>query len=55
VQNRNRSGNRFVTFNGETMCIADWMQRTGLPHATIHYRLNNWPVERALTTPRMSK
>jgi hypothetical protein len=55
VQNRNHFRNRFFTFNGETLCIADWVQRTGVPHATMHYRLNNWPIERALTTPRTPK
>ena len=55
VQNRNHSRNRFVTFNGETLCLIDWAQRIGVPYPTLHYRLNNWPVDRALTTPRMSK
>lgn len=48
-QNRNNSRNRFFTFRGEKLCVADWMIRTGLKHATIHNRLKYWSVERALT------
>lgn len=50
-QNRNHSRNRFYTFQGETLCIEDWCKRTGIPHATLHWRIANWPLERALTQP----
>lgn len=51
-QNRNTSRNRFFTFQGETLCLADWVKRLGIPHATLHHRLTVWPVEKALSTPR---
>lgn len=49
AQSRNTSRNRMYTHDGLTLCIADWCQRTGLPHATLHARLARWPVDRALT------
>lgn len=53
AQNRNRSSNRQITFNGRTMCLADWCDDTGLPRTTLERRLNRgWPIEAALTTPR---
>lgn len=51
-QARNTSRNRFFTFNGETLCLKDWTDRLGIPHATLHHRLKIWTVERAFTTPR---
>jgi hypothetical protein len=51
-QNRNHSRNRWITFRGETLCLADWVARTGIPHATLSNRLKRWSLERALTEPR---
>lgn len=51
-QNRNMRSNVLLTLDGETMCIADWAERTGLIRETIHGRLRmGWSVERALTEP----
>lgn len=50
-QSRNTSRNRMISFRDETLCVEDWRRRLGMSHATIHYRLNNWPIERALTEP----
>lgn len=49
---RERHG-RKLEFNGETVCIAEWAERTGLSPSCIRKRLNRagWTVERALTTP----
>lgn len=53
-QARNKSNSRFLTFNGETMCLADWSDRTGLSHSTISKRLKSkWTVEKALLTPKL--
>ena len=49
---RNTRTNRFITFAGETRCISDWAEITGLSKGTILTRLNRgWPVELALKSP----
>jgi hypothetical protein len=51
-QNRNRSDNHFVTFQGETLCLTDWARRVGIGKATLRRRIMaGWSVERALTEP----
>ena len=39
VQNRNYSRNHFITYHGETKCIADWADETGINRATILFRM----------------
>jgi hypothetical protein len=50
-QNRNKSSNRLVTFQGETLTIAEWAERKGMIWETLDGRLKKWTVEKALTTP----
>lgn len=51
-QQRNTRSNRLETYNGETLCLADWADRTGIRSGTILARLNRgWSVERSLTIP----
>ncbi len=52
-QARNQKSNRLLTFHGETMPMAAWAERLGIPSASILNRIDNlgWTVERALTTP----
>lgn len=51
-QVRNRRSNRMITFNGETLPMVTWSERTGLPYITIATRLDRgWAPERALTQP----
>lgn len=48
-QNRNRRNNRLVTFQGETLCLAEWAERLGIHHNTLQRRVAlGWPVELAL-------
>jgi hypothetical protein len=55
-QGRNRRTNRVITFNGKSMCVADWADELGLSSANIYLRLSKgWSVEEALTTPRIRK
>jgi len=56
TQNRNRSGMRWITANGETLCMADWAKRLGMVPAGVLRRLNaGWDPVVAVTTPPKRK
>lgn len=50
-QSSNKSSNKIVRYEGESLCVRDWSLKTGINQKTLHYRLviAGWPVERALT------
>lgn len=49
---RNRSDNRLLTQSGITRTLAEWVEATGLPLATLQGRVQmGWSDERTLTTP----
>lgn len=51
-QQRNRSSNRLLRFDGETMPLIAWAERTGISFRLIWWRLSyGWPIKRALTEP----
>jgi hypothetical protein len=52
-QQRNRSDNVLITFNGKSQILADWSQELGLSYDLLRNRIlrRNWTVERAFTTP----
>jgi len=52
-QARNRRSNRYLTFEGETLSLADWARKTGIPYQALQHRLDDmgWSVGKALTTP----
>jgi hypothetical protein len=52
-QSRNRRDNRLITAFGETHCVAEWAERTGISYAVLLTRLGrlHWTPERALTEP----
>lgn len=51
-QARNTRANHRLTFNGETLCLAEWAERMGFKYSTIVMRLKlGWTVEQALTAP----
>jgi hypothetical protein len=55
-QGRNKRTNHLLTFQGETRCLTDWAESTGLRVSTLYRRLKNgWSVERTLTTPLQSR
>lgn len=56
-QNRNTSRNRMLTFNGKTMCMAEWAERLNLDYQNLARRLNKfgWSVEKSLTKPGIDK
>lgn len=51
-QNRNRTDNVFLTFNNETLVLADWALRRGMKCKTLASRIRRgWSTELALTAP----
>lgn len=40
-QNRNYSRNHLVSYNGETKCLADWAEETGIKAATLLFRIKS--------------
>lgn len=51
-QARNKSDNVHITFNGETLTVAEFAERAGLTSSMIAKRLRRgWSIEAALTTP----
>lgn len=52
MQARNKRNNRFITANGESYCIGEWAERTGLTTSAIRSRLKmGWSEEDAVTKP----
>jgi hypothetical protein len=52
VQGRNTRHNRLITHNGQTKCLIEWAESSGINADAIYARLRlGWPVERALTEP----
>lgn len=54
-QTRNRGGKRatrLYTFEGKTLCIADWAREVGISPQSMQKRLNKgWPLEKAFAKP----
>lgn len=50
-QNRNTRQNRWIEFNGETLCLQDWALRLGMSSNGLVRRLHLFPVAEALTRP----
>ena len=54
--NRNRRSTKFITFNGETMCLADWADKLGLKRKSLMSRINmGWPIEQVLNPQRRNR
>lgn len=49
-QQRNTRSNAFLTFSGETLCVADWAKRVGLATNVLWGRVykGKWPLDQAL-------
>lgn len=51
-QARNRVQNRFLTFQGQTMCLLDWAEKLKIKMPTLAMRLKlGWSIKRAFTQP----
>jgi hypothetical protein len=51
-QQRNRTNNRLVSYQGSTNVLAEWCDQLNLPYRTVARRLRDgWSVERAFSDP----
>lgn len=51
-QARNKSQNKFLTYKGETLCLADWANRLGCDRAVINYRVRaGWKTKDIIEVP----
>lgn len=51
-QATNKRNNRVLTYQGETMCTADWARKLGVNVQLLRNRLHRgWPIERVLMPP----
>jgi hypothetical protein len=56
VQGRNRRITTVLTYLGETRPLTEWAERMGIDYHAVHGRIKGgWTVEKALTTPVMSR
>ena len=56
AQQRNKRNNRIISYNGESHCVAEWAEITGINVRTLDSRLRlGWSVERVLTRPVQKK
>lgn len=52
-QNRNKRTNRVISFQGKTLCLADWAKILDVGNGTLRYRIEHWSLERALAPERI--
>lgn len=53
-QANNRKNNHFITYQGETMTLADWGRRVSINPRALLKRLNRgWCIDKTLNTPLM--
>ena len=51
-QNNNKRSNIRITFENQTLTIAQWSKRINVRPDTLRIRINSgWSIEKALTTP----
>lgn len=49
-QQRNKSSNKLISFNGEIMSVQEWAEKLNIKPSTLRARFNKgWDVDRALT------
>lgn len=51
-QARNRRTNKYITYNGKTLIIADWARVLGVSRQSVRYRLEKgWDIKSIMTIP----
>lgn len=54
-QQYNRTTTRYLTYKGETRCMAEWAVLLGVPYLLLKDRIRKgWNTERAIETPHRS-
>lgn len=53
-QNRNQRRNRMLTHNGETKCLAEWVEVVGVPRSTLRRRIQSRGWANAIRMSRQS-
>lgn len=49
-QSRNQRSNKIINFDGKSLCLAEWSEKTNIPYHTLKSRLlRGWEIETALT------
>jgi hypothetical protein len=51
-QNQNRRNNRLIAHGGKILCLSEWAREVGVDAETLTFRLENWPLEKALSCPK---
>lgn len=55
TQQKNRTNNNLITYNGKTLCLIEWERITGIKSNTIRERIKRgWTIKQALETPKRS-
>lgn len=50
-QANNRRTNRYIEYNGQYLRLIQWAEKLGIDRKTLHWRLANWNMDRALNAP----
>lgn len=49
----NRTNNKYITYEGEVLCLAQWSRKVGIDARVLSDRIaSGWPVKEALTIPK---
>lgn len=52
IQSRNKKVNRYLTYKGKTLIVADWADFLGCHRNVLLYRIkNNWTTKQIIETP----
>jgi len=49
---RNKSNNNRFVLNGISKTLSEWAEELGIEHTSLLERIEHWPLEEALTTPK---
>lgn len=52
IQQRNRTNNRLIKYNGKTLCVAEWSEILKIPYFNLYTRLKNrnWNMKKTLNS-----